>query len=172
MKRKMLGVFVSLLAVAMFALPMSTAFAEKPIEMTLTGTFIMADPNPDHFVMSNPGHNIMFKARDFVSVWTGEIDGSGVYQATWLINPKAGKWVDDVKAGKIITPGCFILEGVTINDVQTGFTGTGDIRFQPGMVVAGGSGDLRSITGKGITYPNPPDQMVFWDYIIDVQITP
>jgi len=170
MNRKVLVIAVVLMAVAMLALPMSVVFADKPIEMVLTGTFYMNDP--EHEFWSFPAHNFQVKCRDFASIWYGEIEGSGVYHSNWLINPKGGKWDGDVKTGAGAFPGYFDLEDVTISDDVTGFVGTGDIRIQPGLTIAGGSGDLRSISGKGYSWPLNPPAMDWWGYYFEVQINP
>ena len=173
MNKKILGVFVTLVVVIMMALPIGVAYAEKPtIEMVLTGTFYTGDTNPEHWIESYPGHNIMYKARDFESIWYGEIEGSGVYLGNWLINPNGGQWVEEAKAGNFVFSGSFALENVLISDSDgTGFVGTGDIRIQPGLTVAGGSGDLKSIRGKGYSFPLDPD-FHLWGYVFEVQINP
>jgi len=161
MNKKALGVFVSLLVVAMLALPMSAAFAEKPtIELTLTGKYWMMDPDPDHMKMFPAGNsgNTMFKLRDFVSVWTEDIAGSGVYNGNWVSKP------DHTGA----FAGCFILEDVTID----GIDGTGDLRIGAlgsDFWIESGSGAFRSIRGKGTT---TRVSMIEYDYELEIQINP
>ena len=160
MNKKILVIIGSLLVVAMLALPMSAAFAEKPtIELTLTGKYWMMDPDPEHMQMFPAGNsgNTMFKFRGFVSDWTGDIAGSGVYNANWVIKPD----------GTGAFAGRFILEDVTIDGI-----GTGNLRIgalESDFWIESGSGDLRSIRGKGT---NSMVSMIEWDYELIVQINP
>jgi len=165
MKKKMFGILISLFVVAMLALPMSIAFAKKPITLTITGKYYMMDPNPEHmktFIRGN-SDNTMIKFRDFVSVFDGDITGSGIYQANWKFNPSHPTFV-----------GFFDLEDVTI-DIEGEFTGTGDLRigtFHEKWIIESGSGAFRSIRGTGTTWPTNPPDMSDWSYVLEVQINP
>ena len=157
--KKVLGIVIALAAVVL-ALPISAAYAEKPtIELTLSGKYWMMDANPDHmkvFTTGNSG-NTMFKFRGFVSVWTGDIAGSGVYNGNWVSkSPFEGTYT-----------GCFILEDVTIAGVGSGDLRIGALGFD--LRIESGSGDLRSIRGKGTT---TMVSMIEWDYELEIQINP
>jgi hypothetical protein len=162
MNKKMFGVLASLFVVAMLALPMSAAFAKKPITLTLTGKYYMMDSDPDHMKTFPAGKssNQMIKFRDFESVFVGDITGSGVFHSNWKMNPPKG-----------VFTGFFALKDVTI-DVPGEFTGTGDLRigaFEERWTIESGSGDFRSIRGKGTTWPT---SMVEWNYELEIQINP
>ena len=160
MKKKIL---VIALAVAMLALPLSTALATKPVTMTITGEYYMMDSDPEHMKMFTRGNsdNTMIKFRDFVSVFDGDIIGSGIYHANWRMNPPKSTFT-----------GFFDLEDVTI-DIEGVFTGTGDLRIgtlEEKWTIESGSGDFRSIRGSGMTWP--VTGMSEWAYVLEVQINP
>ena len=156
-------ILVIALALAMLAMPIASVFAIKPVTMTITGKYYMMDPDPEHmqvFVRGN-SDNTMLKFRDFVSVFDGDITGSGVYHADWKISPSHPTFI-----------GFFDLEDVTI-DIEGEFTGTGDLRIgtfgEEDWIIESGSGDFRSIRGTGITWSSSP---IEWNYILEVQINP
>ena len=156
-------ILVLALAVAILALPLSTAFAIKPVTLTINGKYYMMDPSPEHMKMFTRGNsdNTMIKFRDFVSVFDGDIIGSGIYHANWKMNPSHP-----------VFTGFFDLEDVTI-DIEGEFTGTGDLRIgtlEEKWTIESGSGDFRSIRGSGTTWPS--GSMSEWEYVLEVQINP
>ena len=60
MNKKFLGIFVSLLVVAMFVLPMSVAFAEKPtITMNISGKYYVLEGSTKTIVAGESGNTLM-----------------------------------------------------------------------------------------------------------------
>jgi hypothetical protein len=105
--------------------------------------------------------NTMFKFRDFVSVFDGDITCSGVYHANWKMNPYHPTFT-----------GFFDLEDVTI-DIVSVFIGTKDLRIgtlEEKWTIESGSGDFRSIRGTGTRWP--AGSMSEWEYVLEVQINP
>ena len=160
-KRKVLVIAVALMAVAMLALPISVVSATKPTTMTLSGTiYILGEGTGSIFVAGESGNNLL-KFRDVPVLWTGDIAGSGVYNANWL--DKGGDMVVDVAVGT------HVLEDVTIDGVGTGDLSIGHNHFGWDYFIKSGTGDLSSIRGKGtLTMVNP----VEYDYELEVQINP
>jgi hypothetical protein len=165
MKKKILGIFVSLLAVAMLTLPLSTVCAKKPVTMTLTGTMYILGMGDSYMVEAGESGNVIWKFRNVPIQYVGEISGFGVCDASELV--KEGPHCD-------VGVGTNSLEDVTLNDVETSFTGTGDLTlgFNKDALqyfIRSGSDNLRSIRGKGTI---TPVSMIEYTYEFEVQINP
>ena len=84
MKKKILGVFVSLLVVVMLVLSMSTAYAKKPYEVS--GTIVSGAASPS---IRYAGINT-FMSFNTASVWTGDtaddISGTTIGTQTWILH--------------------------------------------------------------------------------------
>ena len=160
MKKKILGIFVSLLAVAMLTLPLSTVCAKKPVTMTLTGTYFVRGMGDSYMVEAGKSGITLWRWVNMPMLWTGDISGSGVNNGNSLI--KEGPFAD-------VGVGTFSLEDVTIDGVGTGDLTIGTYRDGLQGFIKSGSDDLRSIRGKG-TF-TPVDIFEF-DYAFEVQINP
>ena len=143
MNKKVFGIFVSLFAVAMLAMPMSVVSSTNPETKTLTGTLYVYG-TPESVIHAGVSGNTLLKFRDATPLtFTGEISGSGTYNGNWLI--KDGTFH--------LIVGEYVLEDVTINDVDgTGLVGTGDLVIGHNwydLWIKTGSGELQSIRGRG-----------------------
>ena len=141
MKKKILGVFVSLFVVAMLAVPMSTVYATKSI--AVSGTF---------FPTAEPGLSPRFagkSANNFLSIidgpqmWTGSFTGTTVVNGLWIIhkadNPEA--------PGYHLTAVQNVFE---LNVVYDGKTGTLTIRSDhSNWRILSGTGELTNLRGQG-----------------------
>ena len=166
MNKKILGVFISLLVVAVLALPMSLAFAEKPtITMTLSGTYYMVGGGSMKVMDAGQSCVVLIKIKDLDCVWTGDITAGslgpppvpgGVYNGQWSVR----------STGEGVAPGRFILEDVTI----AGRSGDLTIGAKNDILwIESGTGELSSIRGKGT---NTFISEIVWGYEFEVQINP
>ena len=92
MKKKILGVFVSLLVVVMLALSMSTAYAKKPYEVS--GTI---DSSSELIPPPKLAGINTFKYYATTSTWDGDISGDTVGTQTWIIHPGNHLNIPDVE---------------------------------------------------------------------------
>jgi hypothetical protein len=164
--RKVLGIVFVLMAVAMLALSVSTAYATKPVTMTLTGTWSVQGLGDSYAVEAGMSGNLIWKFRNVPVLWTGDISGSGIMDASELVTEETAPIC-------FVGAGTHFLEDVTIN-VPDEFTGTGDltIGFNKDALqyfIKSGSDDLRSIRGKGTI---TPVGMIEFDYQFEIQINP
>ena len=157
-------------AVAMLALPMSAVSATKPITLTLTGTFtVFPDPQGADMKIIEAGESgvTLMKIRELEVMWSGDITGSGHYDANWLI--ESGSMLADKSVGT------HFLEDAAIYDIDTDYNvGTGDLAIGHNhdgfdYTIKSGSDDFRSIRGKGMSWPI---DMLNYGYEIVVQINP
>ena len=165
MNKKILGVFVSLLVVAMLTLPMSAVFGTKPEPYTdtLTGTFYV---NTDEYEVSRrfdagESGNTIIKYKGLLQVWDGDIAGDGTYDGNWVLkNPGTPEM-------EVNTVGIQIIEGAVVDGI-----GTGDLKIKSmdtTLEIISGTGDLKGIKGTGfIVFID----WVTYDYVLDVQINP
>jgi hypothetical protein len=162
MNKKVLVIVVALMAVAMLALPISVVSATKPTTMTLSGTiYILGEGTGKIFVAGESGNNLL-KFRDVPVLWTGDIAGSGVYNANWL-DKVSGDMVVDVAVGTHVLEDAMV-DGIGVGDLSIGHNKDGFEYF-----IKSGTGYLSSIRGKGtLTMVNP----VTYDYELEVQINP
>ena len=161
LNKKVLGIAVVLMAVAMLVLPISVAFATAPTTV-ITGTLTMLDP------MSCMQRRDLGKSGNWISTFTnapfvitGDIEGDGVYNGKWLMKPTD-------------TPPYFELaasNGWYIMDVEVnGASGELTIRLPVNgkVIVVDGTGGLENLRGTGtLTMLNPVMYLVtinaHWD---------
>lgn len=171
MNKKILGIFGSLLVVAMLALPMSVVFATKPEPdtMTLVGTFevypnqtIPGVPGSSPYVRGFPAGEsgiMMAKWKDLPLEMFGDIEGLGTYTGNW----------------KFKNPGTPDAEGSTVgiqqveNAVVAGIW-TGNLKMKAKndfLTIISGTGDLQGIKGEGMVTVLSP---VLYGYTLEVQM--
>ena len=165
MNKKILGVFISLLAVAMLAVPMSVAYATKPETRTLTGTYYILGMGDGFEVFAGESDNVLLKLRNVPCLWTGDIAGFGIYKGEWLV--KGGPIV---QGGELVVAiGHYVLEDAVVDGIGVGDLSIGHNKYGLDYLIKSGSGDLRSIRGKGTI---TPIDFVTYDYEIVIQINP
>jgi len=154
MNRKLLVVFVALMAVVMLATPV---FAEKPNTLTLTGTLFILGQGDGDEIYAGESDNHLLKLRNSPDLWTGDISGSGIADGNWLI-----------KGGSLaVAVGTYYLEDVTVAGVGTGDLTLGYRGLD--LWVKSGSDDLRSIRGRGTV---TPVTFIKYTYELVIQINP
>ena len=168
MNKKVLGVFVSLLAVVMLALPMSAAYATKPepTTMTLTGFFEVLPENIPGVPFSSPyvrafpaGESGIFqmKWRGLPANFTGDIEGIGPYDGNWKIKNSG------TPDAELSTVGIQLVENAVVAGI-----GTGDLKMKAKndlLTIISGTGDLKDIKGTGYCVQTDWTQ---FDYHLDV----
>ena len=156
MNKKALGVFVSLLVVAMLALPMSVAYATKPTEVTWTSV-ITSMSMDGRFV--GPNYILTFEITD---LWSGYITGSSTTVGRWI-------W-HDYPFGRI---NAYIIKTVSATvDGKTGvlvFMLVGNLPPYPTpgaeyrWIIIGGTEDLANLHGQGtMVVPSIPGGLYTW----------
>ena len=172
MNKKVLGVFVSLLAVVMLALPMSAAYATKPepTTMTLTGFFEVLPENIPGVPFSSPyvrafpaGESGIFqvKWRGLPANFTGDIEGIGPYDGNWKIKNSG------TPDAELSTVGIQLVENAVVAGI-----GTGDLKMKAKndlLTIISGTGDLKDLKGEGTVEMLTG---VLYSYSIEVQINP
>lgn len=89
MNKRILGLAVSLLAVAIMVLPMPAAFATPSTEITGTTKMI----NPMNYVTMRPLGDSGLQIFTFANApfeIHGDIEGTGLYYGVWLMKPSDG----------------------------------------------------------------------------------
>jgi hypothetical protein len=82
--KKIFGVFISLLAVAILVTPLlGIAYAKKP--EFVSGNQVVTGGVPISEVLKGKSHNVLSVAELTVS-WTGQIEGVAVYEGTLMIH--------------------------------------------------------------------------------------
>jgi len=150
MNKKALGIFVSLLVVAMLVLPMSAAFATKPAP--ITGTLTMLDPMSyvTFRPLGNSGNQI-WTFTDAPLTITGDIEADGVYNGLWvMIKP----FTPDMK---VVARGVYTLDA-EVDDIAGELT-IGVIGGK--LTIIGGTDGLKSLHGTGSMYPLDETLLVF-----------
>ncbi len=159
MKKTVLVIVSALIVMAISGTPV---FAEKPVEMTLTGTFFIVGMGDNYLVAAGESDNYLIKIRNAPTIWTGDIAGSGTTDGNWVV--KGGP----LGRGELAnTVGRYYLPDVTVAGIGTGdlFLGYSELEYW----IESGSGDLRSIRGKGTaTQVN----FVTYNYELVIQINP
>jgi hypothetical protein len=162
LNKKVLGIAVILMAVAMVVLPMSVAFAEKPTE--ITGTLMMIDP------ISYMTQRDLGNSGNWISTFTnapleihGGIEGTGVYTGHWLVKP-----IDTFPFIEVIAS-----KGVYTLDVEVnGASGELTINLPAGnskIVIVGGTGGLETLHGTGRMTMETP---ISYTYSMNVHFDP
>ena len=165
MNKKILGVFVSLLAVVMLALPMSVAYATKPETKTLTGTYYILGVGDGGPIFAGESDNVLLKLRNVPCLWTGDISGSGIYNGNWLV--KGGPLAEGGELVRAI--GHYVLEDAMVDGIGVGDLSIGHNMEGLDYFIKSGTGDLSSIRGKGTI---TPIDFVTYDYEIVIKINP
>ncbi|TRO52723.1 hypothetical protein E2P63_03145 [Candidatus Bathyarchaeota archaeon] len=143
MKKKILGVFVSLFVVAMLALPMSIIYAKKP--MPVQGTFFPA--GAPTVVTSQPGNsdNLVVDISDGPQMWTGSFVGSAVSSVHWNIIKSS----DEEAPGHHVSGKSTFTLDVVYDDKEGTLTIKGD---HSNWRIISGTGDLANLRGHGTFY--------------------
>jgi hypothetical protein len=171
MNKKVLGVFGSLLVVAMLALPMSTVSATKPETMTLTGTKTLTGDVDVRSIVAGkpPTFNYIELAKNGGGDWTGDIEGFALYSGLALYKANGefmwiGRWVfeEATIAGR--------TGGLRIGTMTKGNYNTGGAETK--LWIESGTGELSSIRGKGTEVPPDPYDLTVWDYTFEILINP
>jgi hypothetical protein len=172
MNKKVLGVFVSLLALAMLAFSLSVVFAVKPepTTMTLTGTFMVypdtipgvpwSSPYARSFLAGESGIR-QFKWKDLPQEMFGDIEGLGTYTGNWVVK-NAG--TPDAEPNTVAI--------VLIKDAVVAGVGTGDLKIKAMDLtykIISATGDLAGLKGEGTIEMLTP---VLYAYSIEAQIDP
>lgn len=139
MNKKILGVFGSLLVVAMLAVPISAVYATK--SMPVEGTFF---PTPGSAFETRPAgkSDNLFVEIEGPHAWTGSFEGTSWSEGRWNVH-------------RYDTPDVWMVVSVTFTlDVEyDGLTGTLTIKFNRGnWRIISGTGDLANLRGQGTTY--------------------
>jgi len=176
MNKKILGVFGSLLVVAMLALSIYAAYATKPepTTSTLTGTFwILPGLSPPRgFPAGESGHVIM-KWRDLPCIMEGDIVAGERKVPIPTSIPGGycdGNWVifnNGTEDEEVSTVNIIVLEGAAVTGI-----GTGDLKIfakDETLRIISGTGALKGIKGTGtFDYITP----ISYSYEAVVQINP
>ena len=167
MNRKVLGIAVVLITVAMLALPIYAVSATKPVTMTLTGTMYVLGLGDSYAVEAGVSGNTIWKFRNVPVLWVGEISGSGVMDASELV--KYPNFVCDVGAGTVSLEDVTIDDNLDTIDVYAGDLTLGFNKDALQYFIKSGSDGLRSIRGKGAI---TPVSMIEYAYEFEVEINP
>ena len=140
MKKKILGVAFAFVFLAMLTVPV---FAEKPtLTYTLTASSVPTGPGYMDIVFAGKSGNSIYILKDWLCVFSGDIEGVGYYTGTVL--DKSGVMFNSV--------GYWTFDEVTLEGV-----GTGGLRIGCGkggdIWIESGSGELSSIRGRGTALP-------------------
>jgi hypothetical protein len=161
LKKKILGVFVSLLAVAMLLLPMSMVYAKNDKNnkfIAVSGTFYLFYDGENE--MKDPDSNFIWSQPDCTTFWTGGIGGDfpGT-QATCdftfiFIKPV---WDGDMIVDSQRQPAQTVD---TLTDpIIDGTQYTGELTIggdNDNWRILGGTGDLANVHGQGTITPIDP----------------
>lgn len=148
----------------MLALPMSAAYATKPITRTLSGTMYVIGPGTGTDILAGESGNTHEKFRDLPFVLIGDITSlGGLYHGNLLTKP----------SGDITWHGTWTMEVATIEEF-----GSGSLKFgsswdegEPAAEwwITGATGDLSSLRGRGTATPL---SAYSFEYVFEVQINP
>jgi hypothetical protein len=136
-------VFVSVLAVVMLTLPMSTIFAKKP--MPVEGTLSPLPGSTYEMRPAGKSDNVIVELSG-PHVWTGSFEGTSNSESRWVVHrynsPEV--WIG-------------ISTTFTLNVEYNGLTGTLTIKMgHGGWRIISGTGDLANLHGQGTTYAIDP----------------
>ena len=152
---KKLSILVSLLVVAMLALPMSTVFAKKPIDVE--GTF---SATPGAVPVKWPGNNIMFE-HSGVGEWTGDISGNtfGVHRWVKHANGITNVHVELTFSSVTVMgePKSGTLSMLFLGKITGLGIGEGTWR------ITGGTGELANLHGRGTWEPGQYQGQIHFD---------
>ena len=150
--KKILGVFTSLLVVAMLALPMSATYATKPTPVS--GTFYSVPNGTIETRFAGKSDNVIMTVIGEL-MWTGDIAGLAAYEGFWITHK-----------GHTNARGISTVDA-TVNDKSgtlTIYQGSWSEPI-PGLVrghwrIISGTGDLANLHGQG-TFEETGVPMVF-----------
>lgn len=152
---KKLSILVSLLVVAMLAFPMSTVFAEEPIDVE--GTF---SATPGAVPVKFPGNNIIFE-HSGVGAWEGDISGDTVAQHRWVAHANGITNVHvELTFSSVTVMGeskSGTLSMLFLGKITGLGIGEGTWR------IIGGTGDLANLHGGGTWSPGQYEGQVHFD---------
>jgi len=146
MNKKAFGVFVSLLVVAMFALPMSAAYAKTPTTVTWTSTKNLVIPGSPVFSPAGKSDNCILTTQYGGWIWAGDIVGTGTYAGRWVLH--------DVDYVSETFGAVNVLGTYTMDVTYDGKSGTLTVRAGGGggnamWRIVSGTGDLENLRGHG-----------------------
>jgi hypothetical protein len=152
MRKKKFGVFVSLLVVAILAMPMSNVFAIPPTPVTAIHFYVTDYPAEQIDRELGESGNIYRTIVDLPVAFSGPILGVGDYDAHVLVKPDG-----TINAHGVVTLTFAMVDGKT---------GTLIIKMETyNWRIISGTGNLENLHGKGtVTWVNPIH------YILDGQI--
>ena len=161
--KKILGITVALMAVAMLVLSMSVVYATKPD--TITGGLEMKLPMVVERRDAGKSNNKIAIYTDSPVKVTGGMEGEGGYTAKWLMKfdppfPFPVSTVDN---------GVYLLD-VTI-DGKRGELKVG-IKENMKLIIVGGTGGLKNLHGTGQLTYIPGTFYLKYTYSLDIHFNP
>jgi hypothetical protein len=171
MNRKVLGIAVVLMAVAMLATPLfGTAQAcrcrRQLVEKTLTGRYyVYPEDNPPvdlwgpYATLYETEDKLIVIWKNLPEQWTGGLSGWGTYSAIWSVISYPTNMKDY---------GIDVIKDAVVDGI-----GTGDLVIYNSMralKILWGTGDLRGIKGTGTIVVVPGSMGTIFDYTLEVQI--
>lgn len=162
MNKKVL-VIVLALAAALLALPMSAAYATKP--MPVSGMFMLTDTGSTPPIIRQAGEsdNQIWVLSGATFVWTGDIEGTCSWEGRWVMHN-----FGDPEKQRTNTQGHYTIEATVDGEEGTLYIearATGGARPRPhNWVIIGGTGELANLHGRGtfvdnLATPNPFDYL-------------
>ncbi len=166
LNKKVLGIAVFLLALAMLAVPISAVYATKPIPVS--GTFMLLVGGTITPRDAGKSTNRIQTITDVPTLFAGDISGTGYYDSRWVIHNSddpAASWRMNVKSTYTITATVDGKSGI-LHFETSGFTLS---KHPNGWRITGGTGDLAGLQGQGTFTDNPATPNPF-DYIYSGQV--
>jgi hypothetical protein len=152
MNKKILGVFASLLVVAILALPMSSAYATPPTPVTFTISVVtQGDTTPDP---SGNSHVSIVNKSNWITACTGYIIGSGTMNVREVVT----------KGGDKTSTGLQVIDGTVDGKSGTLYIKTSVNTRDPNPSywrIVSGTDDLANLHGQGTFVFIPGTGMVF-----------
>lgn len=144
--KKVLGVFVSLLAITMLALPMSTVYAKNDKFIAVSGEFFLFYNGVPEFKF--PDNNFIWSQTDSTAMWTGDIITSGTCDFTLIFIKPIWDGTNIVDMHTSVVHEVYTLTDPMIDGVQY----YGELTISGDMGnwrILGGTEDMANIHGQG-----------------------
>ena len=141
MNKKILSVFISLLAVAMLTVPMFMVYAKNDKFIEVTGEYSLLYNGVNE--VKRPDGNRIWSQTDCTTMWTGGIEAEGLCDFT-IIFFKPVLQHNQVGHSTVFTLTDPTIDGVTYEGCELTIGGC-----YGGWRILGGTGDLANVHGQG-----------------------
>lgn len=158
MNKKILGVFINLFVVAMFAFPMTT-YATRPIFLTADRQFVQGSQQTDARMAGNSDNRFTYLEGNYE--WSGDIEGTGFaesmrFYSSWVLGVPPPLQTSPIRVRAFET-----IDPVTVFGMYEGsltlrieYYEDFDDNYKGKWVIISGTGELANLRGQGKFMPD------------------